>query len=417
MGIGSFLKREVKGFVSGITAQDGVQDWSHAAKVFAAEDMLRSPKFKGMFHVSFVFNTEALNSVDEAKEFAETIGSQRNADVLSVLTKSIDLPGFTIDHTIHNQYNKPTIAYKKIKYKPVSVTFHDDMSDIVWAFWAFYYNWYFADGTKYLVKAGTNSSNKMKDPFFKLIKATVNIVTSIFKKNDTVKKDVTQNQKDEITTPKPGAEWDAALRYPLLLNSISNADTVGNMFTDAWGLNGSVYHSSSVDKNFHLLKQIEIYPLGQKQASMIVLHNPKIVGWDHDTFDYSQSATATCKMEIAYEGVSYMDQVSAASILESVRFYDEHSSPLMRGAPRSLLGPGGLLDRAEGIIGNIMKGKPKLSDLISAIGIAKTITNKKFAPGVKAELKTAVTKGIESAAISAVNNKIFPNKSTTKNGG
>ena len=150
---------------------------------------------------------------------------------------------------------------------------------------------------------------------------------------------------------------------------------------------------------------------------MIVLHNPKIVGWDHDTFDYSQSATATCKMEIAYEVVSYMDQVSAASILESVRFYDEHSSPLMRGAPRSLLGPGGLLDRAEGIIGNIMKGKPKLSDLISAIGIAKTITNKKFAPGVKAELKTAVTKGIESAAISAVNNKIFPNKSTTKNGG
>ncbi len=86
MGIGSFLSNAVKGATSGIMVQDGMQDWQHAAKVFTAEDMIRSPKMKGMYHVSFIFNEEVMN---RAKGFAQAMDFSHKADILSVLTKSM----------------------------------------------------------------------------------------------------------------------------------------------------------------------------------------------------------------------------------------------------------------------------------------------------------------------------------------
>lgn len=391
-------------------AQDGVQDWSHAAKVFTAEDLIRSPKFKGMFHVTFVFNPEALSAVPEASNFEKQIASPQSRDVLSVLTKSIDLPRFNIQYTTHNQYNKTTHTYKKIKYEPVNVTFHDDHSDIIWAFWAFYYNWYFADGTKYRVKKDSGAKNSLGAAFKALKDKVVNSVKSIFKK----KLGLSNNSSSAGADPlRPESDWDLLAKYPLLMNSLlSNSEDAG-LLNDAWGLNGAVFHAADSEKSLHLLKQIEIYPLGLKQASMIVLHNPRIVSWDHDTFDYSATETATCKMQLVYEGVSYMDQISAAQILQDVSFYDKHASPLMRGTPRSLLGEGGVLDRAGGIIGNILSGKAGIGDIISAVGIAKSLSKKSFKVGAGTELKKAVGAAIEASAVSAINNQTFPSPMST----
>lgn len=409
MGIGNFLKREAKEVTSGFDANAGLQDWAHAAKIFADEDMIRSPKLKGLFHVTFVFNNDALRSVPEAAAFAETIGSGRNRDILSVLTKSIDLPKFELTNGTYNQYNKTTHTYKKIKFNAVSATFHDDVSDIIWAFWAFYYNWYFADGTKSYIKSGydtgSSSVNQMTSPFTRLLKTAVRAIQDNF---DPTTLDATDN----IQEPKPGAEWEMALKYPLLFNSFASLSEVSDAverpaWSDAWGLNGSVYHSASIDRSFHLLKAIEIYPLGIKQASVIVLHNPKIIAWDHDTFDYSAQGTATCKMDIVYEGVSYMDQISASSILNDVRFYDKHASPLVQGSPNNQLAPGGILDRADGTIGNVLKKKTGLGDVIKSVGISKTIANKTLKTSSTTSLKKEIAKATENAA-SALNNKVFP---------
>lgn len=419
MGIGTFLRRDAKEVSSGMGIEGGLQDWAHAAKVFAAEDLLRSPKYRGLFHVNFVFDTETLNSSEDASDFAETIGSQRNCDVLSVLTKSIDLPKFNIEHTVHNQYNKSTITYKKIKYNPISVTFHDDMSDIIWAFWAFYYNWYFADGTKYYVKDNTNSVNRFREAYREMMSASADVINEVYDSSLRNLQDelaeIDQLNTDRLAVIKPGAEWEEALKYPLLLQKLTESE-VSAIFSDAWGMNGSVFHSTSSDRSFHLLKQIEIFPLGQKQASMVVLHNPKITSWDHDSFDYSQTATATCKMDIAYEGVSYMDQISAASVLESVRFYDRHASSLALNTPEELTAPGGVLDSAEGLISSISKEKPKLSNVIKTIGAAKTISRKAFPNTLRSILKDKVKKEIANSSVSALNNKIFPNKGTPRYG-
>lgn len=418
MGIGSFLKREAKKFSTGITAQDGLQDWAHAARVFTDEDMLRSPKFKGMFHVTFVFNEGAVNN-SAASGFKEAL--TKKSDFLSVLTKSIDLPSFNIENTTHNQYNKSTTTYKKIKFEPITVSFHDDMSDIIWGFWAFYYAWYFAEGSKGYSGPAGNSKNKggsakLRDAYSKLVNNVVSGVKKLFKKvssPENTLQEVTVNSKrkpDASRKPVGGPEeWDLANTFPLLLATI-NENTGGTdpmwdtKWSDAWGLNGSPFYSLSTTKARHLLKAIEIYPLGNKQASVIVLHNPKIISWDHDTFDYSTQGTATCKMKIVYDGVSYLDQRSATGILETVSLYDRHPSPLMRGTPRALLGPGGILDQAEGVIGNIMNGEFGLGDLITTVGIAKSLGKKGFVNSAKAELKQTVTQAVTGAVV----NKIFP---------
>lgn len=416
MGIGSFLKREVKNVSSGISAQDGVQDWAHAARVFTDEDMLRSPKFKGMFHVKFIFNDEAL-AESAGAGFRETIGSRKKSDVLSVLTKSVDLPSFNMDYTTHNQYNKTTHTYKKLKFEPVSITFHDDMSDIVWGLWAFYYAWYFAEGAKGYRITGSGP-NKLSIPYNRLVNKVIGGVKSLFRKktpDESTARRETQRRSDSASTDSEitvsggsvggPAEWDIARKFPLLLSSLSELAPQQN-WSDAWGLNGSIYYSSqgSEGQALPLLTAIEIYPLGNKQASVIVLHNPKIIGWDHDNFDYSAKETATCKMKLVYDGVSYERQVSAASVLEDVSFYDRHPSSLMRGTPRALLGPGGILDRAEGVIGNILNGEFGVGDLINVVGIARSVGKKGFSGAAKSELKQTVKQAVTGAVV----NKIFP---------
>lgn len=418
MGIGSFLKREAKNFSSGIGAQDGLQDWAHAARVFTDEDMLRSPKFKGMFHVTFVFNESILNNVSQAKGFAEALG--KKSDVLSVLTKSVSLPKFTLENTTHNQYNKNTTTYKKLKYDPVDIAFHDDMSDVVWGFWAFYYAWYFAEGSKgYSGGTAADKGNKLRGAYEKLVTRVVSNVLKVFTKSS-VNDGLSPVETTARGTGVAGgpSEWDIANKFPLLLGNSGDTDfdvLVGlkksgadyqwsDNWSDAWGLNGSPFYSLSTDASLHLLKAIEIYPLGNKQASTIVLHNPKITSWDHDSFEYGANGTAVCKMQLVYDGVSYLDQRSAAGVLEDVNLYDRHPSPLMRGTPRAVLGPGGILDQAEGVIGNIMNGEFGLGDLITTVGIARSLSKKGFASSTKAELKETVTQAVTGAVV----NKVFP---------
>lgn len=410
----SLLSQVYAGATSAIFGQNGLQDWRHASKVFADGDMFRAPKFKGMFHVSFVFNdweqetqgnteTECYPSPQSGFKQVMNAGSGRS-DILSVLTKAVDLPKFNVQYTTHNQYNKTTHTMKKMKYEPISMTFHDDMNDYVWGLWAFYYNWYFADGIKgYSNPLTDNPKNQNK-----LRAALATAVKSVYQK-------ITGKSlaSEVITVPRSGTEWDASSNIPLLINTSGAADsdiTPARWTSDQWGLNGTIYQSQSKpDKALHLLKAIEIYPLGNKKASTIVLHNPKIIGWDHDTFDYSSgSQTATCRAQIVYEGVSYLDQVNSETIMNTVTFFDKHASPLMSGAPRTLLGPGGVLDRTIGVLGNIANGNLSVQDIFTTAAVAQSLSNKKLVNGTSSEISTAVNNSVRNISTANVINKKFP---------
>lgn len=392
MGISSFVKDIAKGTINNLLgggpngAGDSnpkglksgtVQDWTHATKVFVGGDMIRAPKYKGLFHVNFVINNEAFEV-----GLAPLKGEVR--DTLSVLTKSIELPKFNMEYSSLNQYNHTSYNYKKIKYDPVTVTFHDDMADIVTTFWYFYYAYYFADGGKtYDSKdaggAGSGGGGLFAGLVDKAKKAITGAITGGLKKL-LGKKDSNGN-KTEGTPPATEAKepYEAFRKYA---NGIMYGDKGEKKITDlhySWGLNGSGYHvAGGREKNVPFLRAIEIYPLGNKKASMIVLHNPKIVSWAGDTFDYSAQGTATCTATIVYEGVTYKDQIDAKTILDDVQMYDRHGAP---GSGKT----GGLfsfIDKVDGILGKAARGDRLTGgDIITGLGAVKSLFKKKGGGG------------------------------------
>lgn len=418
MGISSFLSQVIEGATSPDTV---VEDWKHASNVFASGNMLRAPKHKGLFHVNFIFNDWTnksigvdLNSSNTTpsveriqKNFNTVMDTKHKSDILSVLTKSIDLPKFEMQYSTHNQYNRTMHTYKKMKYNPITVTFHDDMSDYVWGLWAFYYCWYFADGTKGYIgdpHNGTRNTTKIAEEVKKFFRDKAKYIYG--------KLGVDVGPEISPTLPRNGVEWQLASNYATMLftnNGKNFVDTPPANWSSSWGMNGSVYHvSGGSSQAQHLLKAIEIYPMGNKKASVMVIHNPKIISWDHDTWDYSATGTATCKMSLAYEGVTYIDQIAAANVLNNVSFYDKHASPLMNGVPRSVLGEGGLIDRATGVIGNVLNGNISPGTIINAVGVAKAIGDKQLINNVGSELNTAVNNAITSATVFSNLNSNFP---------
>ena len=61
------------------------------------------------------------------------------------MAKNVNLPKFTIDNKPQNAYNRTVLVQTKVKYDPVTITFHDDMADVVRDLWVEYYNYYYRD--------------------------------------------------------------------------------------------------------------------------------------------------------------------------------------------------------------------------------------------------------------------------------
>lgn len=111
-----------------------LKDYTHASKTFLSEPgYAMSPKQGFLFHVRMVFNTPGQSQNGERSK------------TISVLCKSAELPKFNIDFEELNKYNKKEVLPKKLRYESVSLTFHDDMKNIIRDMWIAYNSYYFAD--------------------------------------------------------------------------------------------------------------------------------------------------------------------------------------------------------------------------------------------------------------------------------
>ena len=110
-----------------------LRDFQHANKIFVANAYEMMPKYSFLFHVAFDVNSSLsrLPSLEKIK--------------LGQLVKSVQLPKYTVDTKIMNAYNRPSIIQNKLKYDPVTITFHDDSADIVRDFWYDYMSHYYRD--------------------------------------------------------------------------------------------------------------------------------------------------------------------------------------------------------------------------------------------------------------------------------
>jgi hypothetical protein len=125
-------------FLNGFFGNDYLRDYTHASKTFQTNGYANSPRLKFLFHVYFTLETVGIPMLRNAFSSGEN-------STIGLLVKNIDLPKFTIDTEILNQYNRKRVIQKKINYDPISVAFHDDGNDLIRTLWYNYYSYYYKD--------------------------------------------------------------------------------------------------------------------------------------------------------------------------------------------------------------------------------------------------------------------------------
>jgi len=123
----------VDDILHGVSTGPTVRDFQHANKIFVGDAYALMPKYSFLFHVSFDINS-ALSRLPNIEKLH-----------LGLLVKSVQLPKFSLDTKTLNAYNRPNIVQNKIKYDPVTITFHDDSNDSVRDFWYDYMSHYYRD--------------------------------------------------------------------------------------------------------------------------------------------------------------------------------------------------------------------------------------------------------------------------------
>ena len=168
--------RFLTGVGEGLLTPKGQQaNWQHATRLFIDDTMRLAPRTKFMFYVRFELNKAAIRAPSFTNNHQEEVG---------LLVKTADLPKFSFDSVVKNQYNRKKIVYKQINYEPVNLTLHDDSAGIVNALWAIYYGYYIGDRqnptaaynenkyrpTKTLIDSFRyGMDNDITEPFFKSV--------------------------------------------------------------------------------------------------------------------------------------------------------------------------------------------------------------------------------------------------------
>jgi hypothetical protein len=268
-----------------------MKDYAHASRLYADNVFALAPKAGWMYYVVF--------DIDPSTITDQTWANQQRVSEVGMLVKSADLPKFAVQTEMVNQYNRKTVIQKAIQYNPVSITMHDDQSNVVHNMWLNYYRYYYADSTW----GGKGPTGTAGDN-------------------------------------TPGAYQNN--KY-LPSNDLFNPTN--------YGLNSQLVVAP-------FFRSITIYQLNRKLFTSFKLVNPIIQTWDHDRVDQSQGNKMTeSRMALNYEAVFYgAGQVKKDTPTGFAVFhYDNSPSPLSiaGGGNNSLLGPGGVIPGALQLFGDV----------------------------------------------------------------
>lgn len=126
-------------FLKELGSGTSIKDYKHASRIFVDDNYRLAPKHAFLFHVAFDLNSEISRIATPNDTTRQKILE------LGMLVKSVNLPKYTIDTKTYNAYNRVNIVQNKIKYDPVTITFHDDSADVVRQFWYDYMSYYYRD--------------------------------------------------------------------------------------------------------------------------------------------------------------------------------------------------------------------------------------------------------------------------------
>lgn len=359
-------------FLKGFLGSDSLRDYTHASKTFRSNGYELAPRYKFLFHTFFNMNFR------EIPGLANVFNSGADRNILSLAVKSVELPKFQFDIETKNQYNRKRLVQTKINYEPVTITLHDDGGDYVRNMWYNYYAYYY------------------KDP--------------------------NQNYwSPSRTNGVLGAEGTGAGVSGYSYNS--RDIYFDNRSVTDWGYVGESYNDQTqvenplTDGKPAFFKDITIFGFNQQKFAAYVLINPLIERFDHDTYDYAEDGGLMQNtMTIRYETVKYYEGAIAPLGTEgsknvpgfgSVSHYDRRRSDLLRpGTVATILGQGGLIDVAGGIVSDLQSGT--VGGLIGAVQKAgtayETFKDGKLKSVAKAEAKQVLTDVLLNTVTGAVRN-------------
>jgi hypothetical protein len=124
-----------------------------------------------------------------------------------------------------------------------------------------------------------------------------------------------------------------------------------------WGFGPIPIESNQMARG-NYLRAIRIYSLHQKRFSEYVLINPIITNFRHGQHQNGENTNLLeHQMTIAYESVKYFTGYVKSNTISGFAdlHYDKTPSPLTQGT-NSIFGPGGLLNTADDIVGDLASG-------------------------------------------------------------
>ena len=137
-------------FVNFLTgAADGsgnLRSYQHATRLYVDNNYQLTPKAGWIYYVKVNVNPKIKNIITNSalkEEFTEWLNKYNGT--VGLLAKTIDLPKFSVETEILNQYNRKTVIQKKINYNPITIVFHDDMANVSLNLWKSYYQYYYGD--------------------------------------------------------------------------------------------------------------------------------------------------------------------------------------------------------------------------------------------------------------------------------
>ena len=150
-----------------------LRSYQHASRIFVDANYRLSPKYGFLYYVEFDFNP-SITSI-----------SNRTAQELGMIVKSVSLPKYQMETKTLNAYNRVNLVQTKVKYEPITIKFHDDNMGVVNQLWQNYYGYYYADSMSAWVDGAYNRTamqnsnyiptnygldNGSTNPFFSYIK-------------------------------------------------------------------------------------------------------------------------------------------------------------------------------------------------------------------------------------------------------
>ena len=309
-----FIQNLLTDAAKGFFGNEYLRDFTHASKTFRTNAYGYAPKFKFLFHVYFDINKQYIGATQNWPQ-------DQN---FGLAVKSVELPKYTFNTQIMNQYNRRRIVQTKINYDPISIVFHDDNSNLVRRMWYTYYTYYYKDATQ-MDSNSPSSASQLGDGGY-------------------------------------GA------RYDLNHRNIYDPSIAGS---DDWGYVGESGKSPATNQaasqgisKAPFFKSINIYGFNQHNFVLYKLINPIIQNFSHDTYAYSENTTMEHRMSIEYETVKYFEgaidgRTPSAFVpgFGEETHYDTRLSPISRpGSNATILGQGGLVSAAGGILDDLENG-------------------------------------------------------------